>query len=123
MLSKISCHIHFKQILKQDSKILHMYKEDDDVLLEIPRNQVTWVNITQTGYRCFHFRILANYRVKRNNLQSFQLAEQGLFFFYFVNCNQLHYKYCNWWAHFLCYILLKINEHKKLENIEDLLVI
>ena len=49
----------FKQILKQASKILHIYKEDD-VLLEIPRNQVTWVNITQTGYRCFHFRILAN---------------------------------------------------------------
>ena len=32
---------YFKQNLKQASKILHKYKEDDDVLLEIPINQVT----------------------------------------------------------------------------------
>ena len=39
----------FKQILKQAGTILHLYIEDDDVLLEILRNQVTWVGITQAS--------------------------------------------------------------------------
>ena len=38
-------------------------------------------------------------RLRRNNLHSFQLAEQGLFLFS-----------CNCWNDFLCYILLNINE-------------
>ena len=69
----------FKQILQQASKIYT--KEDDGILLEIPRNQDTRVDVTQTGSKCFHFRILADKsKEKKSSIFSTCRARLVLFF-------------------------------------------
>ena len=74
------------------------------MLLEIPRNQDTWVDIKyKQAPNVSDFHTLAD-QSKEKQSSIFSTS----FFFYFV----INYTTnpCNWWAHCLCYILLKINK-------------